>query len=374
MGDFGKYIKDVRTERQESQEDVAYCLSVGSDFISKLENGHIYATKEHLFKLSSYFDHDINDMLVAYQKDRIFSEVKKGNRLSNTLISFKRNQNMKRTLSQLCKGQIQVKLHKPSYPLNSYIENIVYCKGHNLDNSFEKMLPDGSVQLIFNLDEHPRYVSTHGKEEKLRNVWVTGIQKNPMTYGLKPNAATLYIRFLPGGLYALTGIAQSEIGNPNLNAAHLLGNKIFELRDKILCSKRPIEIFQNIERFFMKFLAISQVDVEQEVIRYMIANIHLALDRLIPKTGYSQKHIIHLFKKHVGITPKYFQRICRFSNTLNQIQSQNGKMNWTAIAYENQFYDQAHFIKEFNHFSGTTPQSYIESGNTCSRVMHMKFM
>ena len=38
------------------------------------------------------------------------------------------------------------------------------------------------------------------------------------------------------------------------------------------------------------------------------------------KTGYSQKHIIKLFKEHVGVTPKEFLKVIRFQKAIQQIE------------------------------------------------------
>ncbi len=38
-------------------------------------------------------------------------------------------------------------------------------------------------------------------------------------------------------------------------------------------------------------------------------------------------------------------------------------VNWPEIAYECQYYDQAHLINEFKSFSGLSPKKYFENEN-----------
>jgi AraC-like DNA-binding protein len=37
---------------------------------------------------------------------------------------------------------------------------------------------------------------------------------------------------------------------------------------------------------------------------------------------------------------------------------QQHKEKWTSLAYEAAFFDQAHFIKDFKHFTGENPGKY----------------
>ncbi len=65
-----------------------------------------------------------------------------------------------------------------------------------------------------------------------------------------------------------------------------------------------------------------------------------------------------MFKENVGLTPKGFLKIIRFQKAIQEIEACK-KINWSGIAYETGYYDQAHFINDFKNFSGFTPQQYL---------------
>ena len=65
----------------------------------------------------------------------------------------------------------------------------------------------------------------------------------------------------------------------------------------------------------------------------------------------------HFFQK-VGLSPKYYARIRRIGYICNLIAGKHA-VNWPAVFYECEFYDQAHFIKDFEAFTGRTPQQYL---------------
>jgi AraC-like DNA-binding protein len=83
----------------------------------------------------------------------------------------------------------------------------------------------------------------------------------------------------------------------------------------------------------------------------------ISIARMNQKIGYSQKHFIEMFKKQVGLTPKSYSRIMRFQKALQSIDSAVD-IDWGQISFDCGFYDQAHFINDFKHFSGFTPDQY----------------
>jgi methylphosphotriester-DNA--protein-cysteine methyltransferase len=84
----------------------------------------------------------------------------------------------------------------------------------------------------------------------------------------------------------------------------------------------------------------------------------LAIRDLAQTIGITQKHLITQFEKVVGLRPKTFARVCKFQKVVNMIEAQS-EIDWSTIAYDGGYYDQAHFIKEFQNFSGLNPTAYV---------------
>jgi len=60
----------------------------------------------------------------------------------------------------------------------------------------------------------------------------------------------------------------------------------------------------------------------------------------------------------IGLTPKVFCRLLRFQEALRLIE--NGQwISWTDLALDRGYFDHAHFIHDFQAFSGLTPQAYL---------------
>lgn len=68
--------------------------------------------------------------------------------------------------------------------------------------------------------------------------------------------------------------------------------------------------------------------------------------------------------KYTGYTPKILRKIYRFKMVSNQLIYSSKNNNFLDLIYENEYYDQAHFIKEFKQFSGVSPIKFIKENKT----------
>ncbi|MBK7316333.1 AraC family transcriptional regulator [Candidatus Villigracilis affinis] len=57
--------------------------------------------------------------------------------------------------------------------------------------------------------------------------------------------------------------------------------------------------------------------------------------------------------------PKQYLKIARFQKAIETIEN-NQFIQWSGVAMDSGFYDQAHFINNFKEFSGFTPNEYIK--------------
>ena len=74
--------------------------------------------------------------------------------------------------------------------------------------------------------------------------------------------------------------------------------------------------------------------------------------------GISHKHFIAQFRAVVGLTPKRFCRIRRFQQVLAEVEARQA-VKWADLACACGYYDQAHFVHDFQGFSGLNPSAYL---------------
>ena len=86
----------------------------------------------------------------------------------------------------------------------------------------------------------------------------------------------------------------------------------------------------------------------------------------------AKREAIHrAVQEEVGITPKVYCRIRRFQRAVT-MATRGRQVEWTRVALDCGYFDQAHFIHDFRSFAGLTPTAY-QSART-SFQNHVKFL
>ena len=72
--------------------------------------------------------------------------------------------------------------------------------------------------------------------------------------------------------------------------------------------------------------------------------------------GWSRKHLLQRFRQQIGIGPKAVSRMVRFNHAVG-LARQRQADGWADIAVECGYADQAHMVREFRAFAGSTPST-----------------
>jgi AraC-like DNA-binding protein len=257
---------------------------------------------------------------------------------------------------------MKVQKHIPPFPLSNFIEHMVFVSG-SLPIPFLKELPDGGVNLVIELND--RTVNTiypdegSQKKQEVKRAWISGLQKQAIVYKNNTDSTIISVRFTTGGFFCLTKIPITSIDHVGIEAEDLLGTSFRHLYQKIINASNVLEMFALLENYFLQYK--MEDSMEQDIVRFIDKNIGKPIDWLIHKSGYSQKHVIHVLKKHTGFSPKYLQRLSRFHGILKELQNEKNRVDWFSIVQRHGYYDQAHLIKDFSYFSGISPTDYIRS-------------
>ncbi len=255
--------------------------------------------------------------------------------------------------------------HIPSFPLNQFIESFVYYKGYNPEHSVDRFLPDGYTYVVFDLTDYPKFIyDNHTLKEiqSCRNVWFSGIREKYITIPSGRDSEMFIIYFQKGKAYPFVEMPMNELADYVVDGELVMSNEILNMRESLLECLTIRQKFIYAERYLKD--TFSKKLIANPFVDYSVNSIlqqphQLAMNRLSEKVGYSQKHLIKIFKEHVGVTPKVFLRIIRFQKAIKEIEI-NRSANWTSIAFESGYYDQAHFINDFREFSGFTPGQFLK--------------
>ncbi|MEM7558169.1 MAG: AraC family transcriptional regulator [Planctomycetota bacterium] len=256
--------------------------------------------------------------------------------------------------------QVQYIPLEPPQTLSRFVENVFYLKGYSAEHPFERIVPDMSSSLVIELDGRERWVLDNDSlkpKQSCKGSWISGPHRQYFTIGTLPDTELLAVRFRLGGLYPLLKKSVFEVTDQIVPGPTFLGDSILSLRSLILDSESPEEKLQRMIEWLERNMDLSLEPPSpiQDVIQSIQDDPTVStLAECMAGTGYSTKHVIDLFKKHVGLRPKDLQRIIRFSHALSSVQ--NGEsLSWAALSLDCGYTDQSHFIRDFKRFSGFTP-------------------
>jgi AraC-like DNA-binding protein len=172
----------------------------------------------------------------------------------------------------------------------------------------------------------------------------------------------LGVHFKPGGAFPFLKLPAGELHNTHVSLETLWGTKAAALRDQLLEAKTPEVRFHLLERFLMA--EASRSLVRHPAVAFALKEFQgvphaRTISEVANQIGISQRRFIQVFRDEVGLTPKLFCRIQRFQKVLRRIWKRQ-PFEWVDVALACGYYDQAHFINDFQAFSGLNPTVYIK--------------
>jgi len=258
--------------------------------------------------------------------------------------------------------------HKPTFPLNEFIENLVYYDGLSPSHNLDRFVPDGNTEIIIDLAEKPQHIYDNETLQEIqicRYAWVSGVRTRPITIPSGRGSKMMIVAFKKGKAFPFYPFSMGEFIDTVAGAELVFGRDVLNLREQLLATKSIDRMFQLVETFLLDQAGDAmREDFSTRCIDYALLNIInnptiRCLQQLSDQIGYSQKHFINLFRDQVGVSPKRYLKIMRFQKAIRAVENHKA-IRWSHIALESGYYDQAHFINDFKLFSGFTPNEYIK--------------
>jgi len=255
--------------------------------------------------------------------------------------------------------------HVPRPPLDQFVELLWFHEGLNCDHRLERVLPDGSMELIINLRDEARHVFdsvTHRPRRSYHGSWFSGPHSKFIIIDTAPDASMIGAHFRPGGASAFTGLPLDEVRNSVVDLDAVWTDGPRSLRDQLLEAATPFAKFRILEEALLAHW--RKVAPRHRAVLYALEHFTrqpqgITVGKVTNEIGLSPRRFIEVFTGQVGMTPKMFCRVRRFQQVLNEIRHSRNVV-WTDIAADCGYYDQAHFINDFKEFCGVTPGDYLE--------------
>lgn len=245
--------------------------------------------------------------------------------------------------------------HFPREELKDYIRYFVVSE--NDATSEYKVFP--SPGLVIGFQYKGTLSSFHNAiEHKLSSAGITGISDSYKVFRNSPFIGTILVYFTETGFTHFAAHPANELLNLSVSLENIFDkNSVKEVEEKIGTATTDKQRILIVERFLLSQLKDVKTD---KLIIEAVKLIHQSKGTIRIKDLNDQLYISpssfeKRFRKIVGTTPKKFASIVRFNTILDTI---NSNKTLIEICYENGFFDQAHFIKDFKQHTGDTPENF----------------
>jgi AraC-like DNA-binding protein len=169
----------------------------------------------------------------------------------------------------------------------------------------------------------------------------------------------VHVCFQPGGLYRLLGIPMNDLLSKSaFEGRALLGDEINELTDRLREADSFLKMKTIVEGFlFSRAHRLKEMLPIDCVLRSLVKKRGLIrIDELASDACLSTRQFERVFRQRIGLPPKYFSRLVRFSHAWIMKERQP-TLPWIQIAYECGYFDQMHLIRDFQEFAGANPSA-----------------
>ncbi len=227
------------------------------------------------------------------------------------------------------------------------------------DTRHIRVLPDACVELFINYTSTPVAIIDNQLHKQSIVTFRMSCHKDVQ---MRKGSGCLAICFYPGVAHRFFQLPMSTLADTTTILNDLWGCMATEVEDRIANAASNTERVAIAEYYLLQKLTTSKADKQ---IEYSLQKIHrsagsLSIADLIRDIGITQRHLSRKFQEHVGLSPKEYIKVNRFIQSLQYLKRYPA-CSLTEIAYESDYYDQAHFIRDYKTYTGYTPREVVHS-------------
>jgi len=191
--------------------------------------------------------------------------------------------------------------------------------------------------------------------------WITGVTTGRYDYEVKGSGMVLGVMFRPGGFRPFFRRSAAELMDTTLDATAVFPAATATARLALMAEPERQTMIAMVE----KLLAgdgLPPVDpntaLAGRIVELARTDREIAsVGELARRAAVNERTLQHLFQHYVGVGPKWVIRLYRLVEAAARA-SVDDAPNWTAIAHELGYADQAHFSNDFRSIVGRAPTEY----------------
>jgi len=257
-----------------------------------------------------------------------------------------------------------ISVYEPGKDLKPFVE-LFWEGSFNSKSSGRQslqLIPNGCLELIIHLND------LHCDLQNI-NVWcqspdymLIGLLTQPYEVQFGDYVKVFSIRFKPEGIYNIFGVPASLFKERFEDMTLVLGKDFKDFCHRLREERTIPLMIKRAEAYLRKVLEknitdLSYVNHAAEIIRTTKG---IRIEDLPNRVFISQRQLEREFKYKIGISPKHYLRITRINEVL-RLLDENHPIDLTSVAYQCGYFDQSHFIHDFQKITGSNPTIFIKN-------------
>jgi AraC-like DNA-binding protein len=236
---------------------------------------------------------------------------------------------------------------KPSPNLTNYIDAFWVVEGAAEQIQATSILPDGCVDLIFNLGDDCK---TDNRILENGKTYLVGTMTTSQKSFLNTEHKLMGVRFKPAAfLFFYSYTSLDQVTNQIIEFEKALSPDINKLKQYSVSylNNYFLNRMNNQENYLFPVINDVRMSMGQ-----------ISIDELAKRNFVTVRQLERSFKKNIGISPKEFVNILRFQFALEKIKDNQLGKSLQDIAFESGYYDHAHLSNEIKRYTGLSPSQF----------------
>ncbi len=244
--------------------------------------------------------------------------------------------------------------HQPAEDLTFFVEHywIVSWNLRERDSYRVEILPHPRVHLVV----------AQGQAN------IFGVVKGPFPYLYEQTGRVFGVRFKPGAFYPFVCTPIARLTNTSKRLIDVFGGAGATLEEALLTEVDEATMVAIVERFLRERLPARDKCVEMLYHIFddiLISSEITRVDDVVRQLNLSKRTVQRLFYRYVGVSPKWVIKHYRLHEVAQRL-AKDTTMDWSELALDLGYCDQAHFIKDFKAMLGKSPAEYAKTIGTDS--------
>jgi len=283
-------------------------------------------------------------------------------------------------------GEWQTVQRSAEARLRAYVHGYVASSSNLRTPVHERHLPSAEVPLLLNFGAPHRRLDDPvcGEWTARDGAWIVGLHNRHQITSAFGERHFMVVRFTPIGARLFLRFPMSLVANQAIDLELIDPLLARAVMSRVAAADTWIDRFAAMDRLIAERLADSGMPPSIAVAwnKLVAADGRMPLGPLAAAVGCSHRTLIARFQTYVGLPPKTVARLLRFNRVMRSIDRLSRTRSndavskpyiertqaedrlrraipWADLAADCGYVDQAHLVREFREFAGSTPAAFL---------------